>query len=223
MISHELRTPLTSIKGFASSLLAQDVKFAPHDQRQFVEIIDEEADKLTDLVEQLLDLTRIQAGIFKIESKVISLSTIIQAVMPQLSSLACQHKLRVQLAENLPPVVADATRIGQVLTNLVGNACKYASEGSQIILSVTPDPVGVKFTVSDQGPGIPAEEHELVFEAFRQSKHHSKTKGAGLGLTIAKALVELHGGTIWIEPQETPGLSISFTLPGANPDSGTLI
>lgn len=213
MISHELRTPLTSIKGFASSLLSDDIQFTPADQREYLQIIDDEANKLAELIEQLLDLSRLQAGTMRITLETHSVKSLIEMTRPRLQVLVADHKLHIDLPD-LPIILqVDPARIGQVISNLVHNASKFAPPHSVITLRITPHDEHIQFDVQDQGIGIPLEERSQLFEAFRQVERKSHIqKGAGLGLAICKGLIEAHGGTIWIA-DHTPGTTISFTLP----------
>ncbi|MBC7810639.1 MAG: GAF domain-containing protein [Burkholderiales bacterium] len=222
MISHELRTPLTSIKGFATTLLAEDVQWDAGSERDFLEIISTESDKLTDLIEQLLDLSRLEAGTLRILAESQSVQAIFAATNMQLESVTPEHRLSFDLPQDLPSVLADRQRIGQVLTNLAGNAAKFAPEGTTITITARrSDNEGlqnsaatmVRIDVSDEGMGIPISERELVFEAFQQVVEHSQNKGAGLGLAICRGLIEAHGGRIWIQDREGPGTTVSFTLP----------
>lgn len=214
MISHELRTPLTSILGFATTLLAKDVTWDSESQREFIEIIDQESRKLADLIEQLLDLSRLNAGKLRIQPEMRHISEIFNIASAQIEMLTANHYLHIDMPPALPQVMVDPYRIAQVLVNLVGNAAKYSPIDTDIVVSVAQKDDFLYISVRDQGQGIPVERHEDVFEAFRQiEEHHGSNKGAGLGLAICKGLVEAHGGSIWIEPQDTPGLQIIFTLP----------
>ncbi len=215
MLSHELRTPLASIKGFTSTLLAPDVHWEAQQIQEFVQIIDVEADRLTDLIEELMDISRIQAGVLAIQPEVTHLSPIVEVAQVNLKILAAQHKLSIRLPANIPAVMADKTRIAQVLTNLVGNATKHSPEGTPITLSARNGGRFVQIEVSDQGYGIPPEEREKVFEAFHQGPIKSVKGGVGLGLAICKGLIEAHGGRIWVKDQAAPGTTIAFTLPTA--------
>ena len=218
MISHELRTPLTSIKGFATTMLADDVTWDPSQQRDFIQTINQEADKLTDMIEQLLDLSRIESGSLRIEPRPQSLSAIVAGARARWNTPQMQHTLEVALPDNLPLVRVDAERISQVFNNLVSNAIKYAPAGTRIRISAAPAGNMLRVSVSDEGPGISAEDRQHVFEAFRRGDdgHTRRTKGAGLGLAICKGIVESHGGSIWIEDQPEPGATITFTLPIAH-------
>lgn len=215
MISHELRTPLTSIKGFATTLLADDVEWDADKQHEFLETIDSEADKLHDLIEQLLDLSRIEAGILRITPTKISLSTIIDSAIAQLQAIINDHNLVLNVPAKLPPIFGDELRIAQVLTNLVSNAVKFSPPQTQITISAHRAGKMVQVDVSDQGPGVPQKDTTRIFEAFRQLENEtsSRTKGAGLGLAICKGLIEAHHGQIWIQNHDGPGTIISFTVP----------
>ncbi len=213
MVSHELRTPLTSIKGFATTLLAPDIEWDLDSQLDFVKIISEEADKLSDLIEQLLDLSRLQAGTLSIRPEPQYLNTVVDTAMAQLRTLTEHHQLFVDLPPDLPLVHIDFQRIAQVIVNLVGNAARYTPKGTAITVSAEREDGVLRIDVQDEGPGIPPDQHELVFEAFRQATNRSSKKGAGLGLAICKGLIEAHHGSIWIQPTPPPGTTISFTLP----------
>lgn len=211
MISHELRTPLTSIKGFSSTLLAPDVTWDASSQHEFIEIIDHEANKLQGMIEQLLDLSRMQAGMLSINPKPTYVADILATAQPQLETLTREHQPIQLIPANLPPVAADNERVVQVLLNLVGNAVKYAPPRTQITVSVQQEGNFIVFKVCDEGPGIPPEMRNAVFEAFRQLANAKQ--GVGLGLAICKGLVEAHGGRIWIEDVPAPGTQVCFTLP----------
>ena len=217
MISHELRTPLTSIKGFATTLLAEDVQWQPESQRDFLETIDAEADKLTDLIEQLLDLSRLEAGTMRILPQCVSWDEILLMATAQLYALTPNHLLILQSQPDLPLLKVDVIRVPQVLTNLVNNAVKYSPQNSPITISavwISDD--FVKISVSDQGFGIPPEARSRVFEPFQQlERERAGMKGAGLGLAICRGLIEAHDGRIWVDAHEGPGTTISFTLPVA--------
>jgi two-component system sensor histidine kinase KdpD len=217
MISHELRTPLTSIKGFASTLLAPDVEWDVDSQHDFLQTIDGEADKLTDMIGQLLDLSSIESGTLRVEPGPVAVPALLDDVLPRLAALAGQHTFTTEVPPGLPAVRADAQRIAQVLLNLVGNAAKYAPPGTRITVTAAHDGDYVRVSVADEGPGIAPEDRPHVFEAFRRGSdgHARQTKGAGLGLAICKGLVEAHGGRIWVEDHPGPGTTVSFTLPVA--------
>jgi len=215
MISHELRTPLTSIIGFTTTLLAEDVVWEPDEQRDFIHTIHQEANRLHELIDHLLDLSRLEAGMLPILLEPHFLHEILEDSMTQFHSLTSRQTLTIHLPANLPPVFGDAKRIAQVLVNLVRNASTYAPEGTEINISANVRGGFVQINVNDQGPGIPPAERKRIFQAFRRGIHEENGtgKGAGLGLAICKGLVEAHGGRIWIKKQTTPGTTISFTIP----------
>jgi PAS domain S-box-containing protein len=215
MISHELRTPLTSIIGFTTTLLANDVEWEPTEQRDFIKTIQQEANRLQELIDHLLDLSRLEAGMLPILPSVNSLSSIIKDALPQLNTLTSDNTLTIQVPANLPLINVDPKRIAQVLVNLVHNAATYSPPNTEIILSATVRGSFIQINVIDQGPGIPFAEHKKVFKAFQRGKNieRSSAQGAGLGLAICKGLVEAHGGRIWIKKKTVPGTTISFTVP----------
>ncbi len=215
MISHELRTPLTSIIGFTTTMLAEDVSWEAEEQRDFIQTIQLEGYRLQELIDHLLDLSRLDAGILPISPESVSLQEIIDDAMPQLHTLASGKTLTIHLPSHLPQVYADTKRISQVLVNLVRNSAVYASRGTEIKISANVQKEFLQINVIDQGPGIPPSEHKKVFRAFQRGTvgDNELTKGAGLGLAICKGLVDAHNGRIWIKRKTTPGTTISFTLP----------
>jgi PAS domain S-box-containing protein len=215
MISHELRTPLTSIIGFTTTLLAEDVTWELGEQRDFIQTIQQEGNRLQELIDQLLDLSRLEAGMLPISLVPQSLQEILEDALPQLRSLISGQTLTMHLPADLPPVYADIRRIAQVLVNLVRNAATFAPQGTEINISASVRGGFVQINVSDQGPGIPPSEHKRVFKAFQRGANadNGPGQGAGLGLAICKGLVEAHGGRIWIRKKATPGTIISFTIP----------
>lgn len=215
MISHELRTPLTSIIGFTTTLLAEDVTWQEDEQHDFILTIQQEANRLQELIDHLLDLSRLEAGMLPISLKPHSLHEIIEDAKPQMHILTSGHAFSIHLPVNLPPIHADAKRIAQVLVNLVRNASTYAPKGTEISISASARGGFLHINVNDQGPGIPPVEQKRVFRAFQRGANlkNGSMKGAGLGLAICKGLVEAHGGRIWIKKKNTPGATISFTIP----------
>lgn len=214
-VSHELRAPLTTIKGFTSTLLAEDVTWDAATQREFLSIMDQEADRLTDLIGQLLDFSRFNSGTFRITLKLHPTIDIVADAYSALSHLA-GDRLQLSLPADLPVLLVDGNRVGQVLVNLVDNAVKYAPPETPVIVTAKCVDRWVQFTVIDSGPGIPADQRSKVFEPFEQLKGNDHyAKGLGLGLTICKGIVEAHGGRIWVEDTQE-GTAISFTVPIAS-------
>lgn len=215
MISHELRTPLTSIIGFTTTLLAQDVQWEPEEQQDFILTIQQEADRLQELINHLLDLSRLEAGMLPLVLKPHSVHDILQDAAPQLDTLTKDHRLIMQLSPRLPLILADGKRIAQVLVNLVRNASTYAPKGTEIIIMASTRGKCVQINVNDLGPGIAFSDRKRVFKAFLrgQNEENGISKGAGLGLAICKGLVEAHNGRIWIKKKHTIGTTVSFTIP----------
>jgi PAS domain S-box-containing protein len=218
MVSHELRTPLTSIKGFASTLLAEDVVWNAEQQRDFIQTISDEANKLNSFIEQLLEISKMGAGVFKFSITRQPVEDLIATVIAPLQTLTERHNFVVDIPETLPDILADTQRVGQVLTNLVENATKYSPAGTAIRLSAQSRESFIEFSVEDEGPGIPLDDREKVFQAFYRvgDKTTLKAKGAGLGLTICQGLVAGQGGRIWVDERPGPGTIIHFTLPLAD-------
>jgi two-component system, sensor histidine kinase len=214
MNSHELRRPLTSIKGFASTLLEPGITWDAERQREFLEIINLEADTLTNLIEQLLDMTSLEAGTLNIQPDSCDVEAILHEAMPQLITLAHHHRLEITPLPPLPPVYVDKRRTIQVLSNLVSNACRYAPEHTCIQILAASDGRFVEIRVSDEGPGIPANAWKTIFDPFVQANNRpSESKGIGLGLAISKGIVEKQGGSIWVADSSAKGTAIAFTLP----------
>jgi signal transduction histidine kinase len=221
MVSHELRSPLTAVKGFSSTLLAEDVEWSPEDLRQFYKVIDDEANKMSSLIGNLLEVSRLQAHAIAVTPERITIASIFQSAKAQLTILTQNHYLETNIPPDLPLVLADKQRVAQVIVNLVDNAVKYSPKHTNITVSVETIEGFVQINVADEGKGISPEERDKVFEAFHQLENRGTTrKGVGLGLAICKELVEAHGGKIWV--QDCPiGTTISFTVPATFGDPGS--
>lgn len=221
-VSHELRTPLASIKGFATTLLRQDVRWDETTQRDFLRIIEEEADRLTEIIDNLLDMSQIEAGALRVEKEPMQLRTLIRDVVDAVRMRTEAHWFVVDLPAELPRVLADARRIRQVLRNLLENAVKY-SQGGQITVACEVEDAQVVVSVSDQGEGIPPEYLDKIFERFFQvdGAVTRRVGGSGLGLSIVRGIVEAHGGRIWAESAVGQGSTFRFTLPIAPSDDAS--
>lgn len=217
-VSHELRTPLASIKGYATTLLAEDVEWDKASQREFLNIIVNESDRLTSLVNNLLDLNRLEAGSLRIMREPCDLEKIIDGAA-RTSNLQATNRLKVSIPPNLPVLFADRQRLQTILRNLIENAVKYAGLQAEINIQVKKAEKAIVFRVRDDGPGIPPEESQRVFESFYRvgDSLHLLAAGTGLGLAICQGFVRAHGGEIWVEPQ-VKGASIAFSLPLAHPE-----
>ncbi len=212
-VSHELRTPLAAIKGYVSTMLADDVEWDRASQREFLTIISDESDRLTNLVNNLLDLSRIEVGSLKLSHEKCDVKEIIHNASKS-ARLTPKNRLEIVIEPRLPGVYADPLRLESILRNLIENSIKYAGEKANIKVEVKKNNREIVFRVSDDGPGIPLKEGQRVFERFYRVDD-SLTRlnsGAGLGLAICQGLVKAHGGKIWAEPQES-GACVAFTIP----------
>ncbi|MGE0762230.1 MAG: sensor histidine kinase [Bdellovibrionales bacterium] len=215
--SHELRTPLTSIKGSLSLLKSGVVGSLNEMATNLLNIAEMETDRLIRLINELLDLAKIEAGKFEVRPDWHSLSDLVGKTFASLEGLAQSAKVHLK-AEELPPVnvLMDQDRIQQVLTNLLSNAIKFSPQGSSVdVLVEMDDKQALRISVRDHGQGIAPEDQELIFQKFRQatSAKNPLVKGTGLGLAIAKALVEEHGGQIGVHSIPGEGSTFYFTLP----------
>jgi signal transduction histidine kinase len=212
-VSHELRTPLAAIKGYASTLLAEDVEWDSKSQKEFLSIISNETDRLTSLVNNLLDLSRIEAGSLRMSFEKCNIEECIQHGAQQ-ANLGSGNKLAVKFEAGLPSLYADVMRIETILRNLIENSIKYGGENTSVQVTVKQRDGAIVFRVLDDGPGIPPEQRERIFERFYRLDDSlaRATSGAGLGLAICQGLVRAHKGEIWVEPVSA-GTCIAFSIP----------
>jgi len=218
MVTHELRTPLAAIKGSAATGLGSPRPLSFEETQELLQIIDEQADRLRDLTDNLLDMTRIEAGSLTVEPEPMDLREAIEDARTIFRRSGRSQELRMELAEGLPPVKGDKRRIVQVLTNLVGNAAKFSPPSSEITVQVDYDAAQATVRVTDRGLGIPQDRLPDLFKKFSQVHEtgRAKVSGAGLGLAICKGIVEAHGGRIWAESAGGgEGATFNFTLPVA--------
>jgi signal transduction histidine kinase len=220
IVSHELRTPVTLIKGYASTLRRDDAKWDKHTISDSLTVIEEEADRLSKMIDDLLDASRLQAGGLSLSRGDVSLPSLAKRVAEKLATQSSHHTIATDFPENFPVLLADETRIEQVIINLVSNAIKYAPQGEiKITGQVRPEQVIV--CVSDQGPGIEAKDLPHIFDRFYRSTNAVKqTKGAGLGLYLARAIIEAHGGRMWVDSSTRP---VGQSAQRPKPDSGARI
>jgi two-component system sensor histidine kinase KdpD len=216
-VTHDLRTPLASIKAGVTSLLHTDVQHDPAQERDLLTTILEETDRLNRLVGNLLDLARIRAGALTPNRQPAAMDEIVEVVLARMRPRLAGHVVTAELPEALPDVSVDPVQIDQVLTNLLENAGRLAPAGTAIQVSVLWMHGAVQVRVTDEGPGIPLEERDRVFEAFYRGSTTPDTPGSGLGLAIAKAVVVAHGGRIWIEDEPHGGCVVAFEIPREEP------
>ena len=214
MVSHELRTPLTTLKGSVATLLDPPATLNPTESRQFFHIIDSQIDRMHALVGDLLDVARIETGTLAISPEPTDVAVLAYEARNAFMSGGGEHGIELEVPQNLPWVMADRLRMGQVLHNLLNNAARHSPESSPLRVSAAVEGVHVAVSVSDRGRGIPAESLPLLFRKFSRLESEERGGDTGLGLAICKGIVEAHGGRIWAE-SDGPGLGarFSFTVP----------
>ncbi len=213
IISHELKTPVALIKGYVSTLRRDDVEWDCSVMDSSLQVIEEEADRLTGLIENMLDATRLQMNGMQLKKADINLYQLVNRLVERFQVQTEGHQITINIPEDFPIVMADEPRLEQVLSNLISNAIKYAPHGSIRISGQTLSDQ-IVICVSDEGPGIAAGDLPHIFDRFYRAKETSrKTKGAGLGLYLARAIVEAHGGRMWADAKTDQGARICFSLP----------
>lgn len=211
-VSHELRTPLSTIKAAASSLRGGEVSWDSPASSELISAIDDEADHLNILVGNLLDMSRIESGALKPKREWNILSEIVGSVLVRMRHSTEEHRLEIDVPESLPLVPVDYVQMEQVFTNLVSNSLKYAPANSVIRIRAQAADETILVQVSNQGPQVPPEHLERIFDKFYRITAADRITGAGLGLSICKGIIEAHGGRIWAENLKD-GLAFDFTLP----------
>lgn len=220
--AHELRTPITSISGYLEVLLDEEISPLTPEQREYLEIVQSSAGRMLDIANNLLDVTRIEAGrielVLQPSDLVALIQTVVNEIRPQLAGQAKQ--LTLIAAPDLPPALCDETRTMQIVNNLLSNAAKYTPRGSHITITVTlAEAAGfLQLAVADDGIGIPPADQGKLFSRFFRAGNVAaiEASGAGLGLYITRSLVELHGGRIWFESELNQGSTFYVTFPIAD-------
>ncbi len=213
-VSHELRTPLHSISGFTKLMLEGRVS-EPETQQEFLTIIDKQSDSLNKIISNLLDMSRLESGRFKIQKQPTLVRDVIRNAVVGLSSGAIEEK-GIVIYEDipaLPRMKVDGERLGQVMTNLLSNAIKFSRNGGSVAVKGKVKGGKLLVEVADRGIGITKEAMPHLFERFFRGENSARVGGAGLGLYISKQIIEAHGGRIWIESKRGRGTTVSFTLP----------
>jgi signal transduction histidine kinase len=213
-VSHELRRPLASIKGYTASLLLQDARWESDVQREFLEVIDEETDRLSLLIDNLLDLARLGSGSLQLNLEPLNLPLLTEQVIGRLrtQSQLPPHPYEMQFPDRFPYIEGDQVRVTQLLLNLLENAAKYAPAGTPILIEGRVDGDTVVISVTDHGPGLSSEQAEHIFDKFYRvdSGLTRATEGTGLGLALCRGVVEAHGGEISVHSR--PGEGCTFTV-----------
>jgi signal transduction histidine kinase len=216
-VTHELRTPLTSIRAF-SEILHEDPQMPADRRNEFIAIIVKESERLTRMINQVLDLSKLESGNAEWHSTELDLKEVIHDAVSTTSQLVREHgaTLRLDLPDDVPLVPADRDRLMQVMLNLISNAVKFCPrQDGRIGIALRVVPEALQVDVSDNGVGIASADHELIFEKFRQvgDTLTEKPQGTGLGLPISRRIVQHFGGRLWVRSARGQGATFSFTLP----------
>jgi signal transduction histidine kinase/HAMP domain-containing protein len=214
-VSHELRTPLAGIKAYATALLRTDVKRSARMQQEYLTAIDADCDRLTTLVEESLDMSRIRAGMPGLNREPLSPAAVIERAVAAIRPIAKGRTLKSEVDPDLPPAWGDPDRVQQVLGNLLANALNFSKPRSAVAVSALLVGEDIQFAVADRGVGVRPDERERIFEPFYRGDGGTvgPPRGTGLGLAICKGIVEAHGGRIWVESEVGKGSTFYFTLP----------
>jgi len=219
-LAHELRSPLTSVKGFTSTLLHRWDRF-PDDQKRFMlNTVNRDADRVTRLINELLDVSRIEAGRLELKRRMVEVPRVAQDIVARFQLEPDGHTFEISFPDDFPEVYADADKIAQVLTNLVENAVKYSDSG-RVTVDGEATEGAVEVAVRDQGMGIPADQIPLIFTKFYRRGGRGAPSGLGLGLYIARGLVEAHSGRIWARSEPDSGTEVRFRLPLSGPGAAS--
>jgi PAS domain S-box-containing protein len=216
-VSHELRTPMTAIKGYTDLLHAGSVGSITDEQKRFLGIIRSNTNRLTALINDLLDISRVETGRVRFEPELMQIGDVIADVVTALAGQAesKDQTLTYEVDGGLPEIMGDWDRLNQVLTNLIGNAIHYTPEGGSVEVQAYPVENAVRVDVRDTGIGIASEDLARIFERFYRADHPivQEARGTGLGLSIVKMFVEMHGGRVWVESEPGEGSTFTFILP----------
>jgi len=215
LASHELRSPLTTIGGYAHTLVREFGRLGEATQKEFLEAIASESDRLSHMVAELLDMSQIDEGRLVLQRRAVRPADLCQEAVRRATHPELQHVFRLEVGAGLPEVLADPDRVHQALANYISNALKFSAEGSEIVVGGRAKDDAVEFYVTDHGVGIPREEQTHLFTRFHRASnaHGPETAGAGLGLYIAKGIVEAHDGSVRFESELGKGSTFAFTLP----------
>ena len=212
-VSHDLRTPLASITGAASTLIENEARLDAATRRDLLEALHEEADRLNRLVQNLLEMTRLEAGALVPHTAWHSVEEVVGAALGRFGKSLAERPVTARIPAELPLVPMDDVLIEQVLINLIDNAIKYTPPGTPIEVSADETAGAVVVEVADRGPGLPPGEERLIFEKFHRTDPAPSARGAGLGLAICQGIIRAHGGSIWAENRPGGGVALRFTLP----------
>jgi len=207
-VTHDLRTPLTSIKAAATTL--QNAGLTQDAREELEEVIEQEADRLDHFISGMVDLAQIEAGAIHLHSRSTTAEEVIEDAVARAEPWLRSHEVRIDLAADLPTLRADPRLISQVLYSVLENAARYSAADTPIDITAQREPDAIVFSVTDRGRGIPAELRKKVFDKFFRAE---SSKGLGMGLAIARGIVQAHRGSIWIADIPAPGTQVSFRIP----------
>jgi signal transduction histidine kinase len=215
LVSHELRSPLTVITGAVNTALTEGERLSPEETRQLLQDAALEAEALSHMLNNLLELSRMQANRLFLHAEVINVGKVIQSAIEEIKRQSSAHQFVVDLPRKLPQVEADELRLERILYNLLENAVKYSPQGGEIRVLAKPEEKHLVIAVSDQGVGISRSDQAQLFAPFQRIENSKLdgVKGAGLGLLVCRRLVEAHGGRIWVESEPGRGATFFFTMP----------
>ena len=215
LISHELKTPLTSIMGFASLLSSKNNKLSEEQKKDFILIIKTESERLLNLINDLLDISRLEAGKYKFKKELIEVKSLLVKAIELFKYQSDKHLFKLDTPPSFIFILGDENMLFQVITNLLSNAVKYSPAGGEIEVKLEEEDQKIKISVKDQGIGIAREEIPFLFQRFYRAKISERTKipGTGLGLANVKYIIEAHGGEIMVNSKEGEGSCFYFTLP----------
>lgn len=227
-VSHDLKTPITSIQGFSQAIL-DGTASTPQEVQSSARIIYDESNRMRRMVDDLLELARFDAGAIQLKREKVDIVSILESIIEKLTPQAQNKNIKINMTKSqLPYILGDGDRLAQVFGNLIENAIQYSPTDGDIFVEVelasTED--GITVRVKDQGPGIPPEDTQRIFERFYRvdkSRSAGESKGSGLGLAIAKEIVDLHGGKISVQSEINRGSVFTVKLPFARPDDSTLV
>jgi two-component system sensor histidine kinase KdpD len=216
-ISHDLRTPLAVMMGASSTLATRDEQLSSHDRVQLARSIFDQSRELTGRITKLLQMTRLEVGDFPLAKDWVAMDEILASVLSTLAGPLESYRVVLDLPADLPLVYADASMLEQVLSNLLENVTRHTPTGTLISVGGRTISAHFEMEISDRGPGIQHTELNRVFEKFHRQSTQSGIGGVGLGLTICRAIIELHGGRIWAQSELRKGTTIRFTIPRSEP------
>jgi signal transduction histidine kinase len=215
MVAHDLRSPMSVVSGFAETLINRWTAFDDAQKLQIVQRIASSSERLTALINDVLDVARIEAGELSYDIKPVDVLELVERAIGENLQTEDQERVTLRRTSDLRPALCDERRVWQIFTNVLSNAIKFSPPGTPIEVAVSSDGGMVSVSVMDKGPGIPEHLHEEVFERFKKLEQSNTTKGTGLGLYISRSMVEAQRGSISVDSRPGEGATFTFRLPAA--------